>query len=449
MNDGLGYRTQQFIGELNDIVAGGVRVSYWVSAYNPDIVQDNKAVLYGYTNKEDLEVQTNGLFDLDRLTFGVRLFPISNQAKVWDSHDGKIVVIAFIDSITENIIKTLEQWDSSFDHRFEFYVLVFQKKAKLPNFNNIHVKKGTKDHEELFHVANYPHLTILQNSHEVFSGEFENFSLAKFGQMLDEYPLLETLQIYKGHAPEDLEIFNEKIQENKIIPLKGLTVIDFYLPNMIEIVKTEKIKENSIKVLQIYAGEENQKGTAKYSLSGKGINHSTAKKLQIIEFPTTIICNNTGILWKGNRQFVNFDSILDSIIEKTEINSKNEQKLEDIVFCALEELEKEKVEGFEKIRVDLKIFIEYDVTIEKVYPSKYRINIVAYCQDEFQENLIKNLAENLKEKLPMVTYELIKSHNVFSGLLTELHESLEPLVKPQTIFSEPKVDASKITRMKE
>jgi hypothetical protein len=441
---------KSLIGNAETVAVPNARICYYYSVLasgtSPESVD---ATVYGLS-LPDSQIQLQTEFkSIKNCSVSLNQFPPPSEPKKWEKHPGKVVIIAFINSVTQSILSILAQWDNIINSLLVFFVVVFGKTISLPQFKNINFKKGTTDIKQDFGINGFPKFSVLTELYEIASGDLEKAFIPSLHNLMHKYSVFESVYLYNLDFPFEISVFNTKKQEYKTIALSKLYYIDFWDNKCIE--TYNRSISTSIKSYKIYAGIDPCPIQCKYSLGPQGLKSSSIESLKIISLPTTILINNSTIVWKGNRDFEDFPQIIKKSVHgdakegKTYIYTDDYHYIEDSKHKFYKALEKELSEN--QGVIDLHLYTLFDTSPFRTCDKKYRTKLVSQCASQADEEKTIRLYDVLKEKLPNLQYECIPCAPPDSFMITEVADTAK--IDNQVINISSNSDPDKLSAYKQ
>jgi hypothetical protein len=428
MSDTYLSHIKSFTDSIQNINFATSRVQYTSSLLSSTPPYSAAIKLYGFSSQSSPTFSEDKLQSLGQYSLASCIYPSLGAAKVWDTHPGKVVVVGFVNAITDNISSTLQLWDKSQSTDFEFFLLVFGKKAKVPGFKRIKVKTGTEELKENFGIREMPWFCILYESMQMSSGPLKNCSLSTLEGLLTKYSPFEAFCLFDLPSPYSLSLFTITNQEFKEVEMFGMTVIDFF--NNDNDFPEEIAEIPNILHYKVYVGSDPSSTGCIYSLGPEGLSHSIAAQLKIFDLPCTYIFSNGVVLWKGNRKFNNISHVLLAFQQgniEDDAKIKDEADLYGLVSSVNQEISQETQED-QSIEIDIKMHTLVDITQYRIYTKKFRCELTAHCREE-SDGLIEKVFNKLKNILPNLTLEIRRKEPLF--FQTDIPEAIEnKIVKP-------------------
>ena len=323
--------------------------------------------------------------------------------KKFESVSGKLTIIAFINAVTEAEINTFQLWNNITDEIFNFVIINFSSETLPEELSNFKQILGTEEIKENFEIDIMPWSSILYESYEISSASLQSCNVSFLQKLLNLYSPYESFHIYSLPSLESISVWDYDGQKEKNINLNDTVLLDFWDDSSPEILLDPLSSSTSASYFQIYSGIQTPRKRCRYGLGAQGISHPTATQLKIIEIPTTIILKNGKIIWKGNRQFTNFEKILKSHfdgsnfeIESTKITPEDIENVK--VFYH------KKVQQLNDVKIEAHFYSQCEISSYKIHEEKYWGLLKADCKLAEEKIRISKLAEKIKSKLPNFKY---------------------------------------------
>lgn len=414
---------KNFTKSTKEVLLATARIKYTFSVTNSSIPEQITTLVYGSRVSENPDLAEVQALNSQASIFS-RTFPNTFPLREWDCTPGKLDILFFLKSITDEDLTKLKLFDSEPTPFFNITLLHSEKKLQ---FERITIKAFTNDLEKKFNISTFPWYSILQDNSEVISGIFDKCNISLLRNLFEQYSPFEAIGLYGLESPCSIVFYNNiKGVEKEIILKEGITVVEFWNNSCIEVFN-EKVEGKCFKV---HVGNEIIDNNCKYSLGLQGLSHLTAERLRIIDLPTTFVFNNGVVLWKGNRLMVDFDGMVQDIINDGKYLEKPGENEEEIVRKASKQLVKAKNEVFgeeNEALIDLKVFVTVDVTAVKTCMKKISKVLVGHCKNDEEEAKFFELFNSIKGKIKNLKHQCIKSHQIFSTMLTEIPDNQDPV----------------------
>lgn len=407
-------RIQEFVSQASDLHLAACRVNYDYSLLSPKSIESYKLYLFGVSLTPDVQVNKEKLVDLGHFFLNIRTIPLKIQSKVWDTHPGQYLVIAFIDKVTENITDLLKKWENCKSDHFRFFLIVFNKNLSLPTYENITVKKGKKNIKENFNIPELPWVSVIYDSFEIFKGKLPSFYLSDWEMMHKNYSITEGLLFFEDTS--EVMVFQNMKKKEKRIDLTGLVVLDFFDESVAEASWNNEQLGKKVKYYKIFSGADQK--NFRYTLGEQGLGHPTAEKLKIVDFPSTFVFCNQKLLWRGNKFYVDFNELVKSYAQGTEFNETpwTESNIEKSFHTIKSDL----LEN-ESLLIDVKIEVMATLNSRRIVQKNFRSKLVVCLEEESQKSKIDSIYNALKPILPNLAIEISERQNLFATAISS-HE---------------------------
>ena len=407
-------KIQDFVSQASDLHLAECRVNYDYSLLSPKSIESYKLYLFGVSLTPDVQVNKEKLIDLGHFFLNIRTIPLKIQSKVWDTHPGQYLVIAFIDKVTENITDLLKKWENCTSSHFRFFLIVFNKNLSLPAYENITVKKGKKNIKENFEIPELPWVSVIYDSFEIFKGKLPSFYLSDWEMMHKNYSITEGLLFFEDTS--EVIVFQNMKKKEKRIDLTGLVVLDFFDESVAEASWSNEQLGKKVKYYKIFSGADQK--NFRYTLGEQGLSHPTAEKLKIVDFPSTFVFCNQKLLWRGNKFYVDFNELVKSYEQGTEFNEI--PWTESNIERAFHNIKNDLIEN-ESLLMDVKIEVIATLNSRRIVQKCFRSKLVVCLEEESQKSKIDSIYNALKPILPNLTIEISERQSLFATAISS-HE---------------------------
>jgi hypothetical protein len=410
-------KIREFVQQASDLHLSACRVNYDYSLMHPKNVESYKINLFGLASHHDLQVNKEKLVDLGHFFLNTRTLQMNLQSKIWDAHPGKFLVIGFIDEVTENVTNVLRRWETCESDDFAFFLITLKKNLVLPSFEKIVIKKGKKQLRENFSVPELPWVSLVYDSFELYKCKMECFYVPDWEKMIKKYSIVEGLLFFE-ETSEVLVYHNTKKRQKKI-DLSGIVVLDFFDESCQDLFFNDENLGKKVKYYKIYSGIEGK--NFRYSLEDKGFSHPTAEQLRIIDFPCTFVFCNQKLLWRGNKFYCSFNSLIRSYSEGSE-------------YCESLSSERTVREAFDRLKpsfhlesfiLDVKIDVLLTLTSKKTLEEKIKTKLIVSIDEEDEKSRLEALQNSLKPILPNLSVEISPRRKLFNTSI-ESHSFASP-----------------------
>lgn len=406
-------KIQEFVQQANEFRLSGCKVNYDYSLLTTSSINSYKLNLFGMTSSPEFQLNKDNLSGLGHFFLQVKRFDMIYQSKVWDTNPGKFIIIGFIDEVTEDILDTLKKWENCENPKFGFFLIVFKKELVLQKFEKIVVKKGKKQVKENFQVNELPWVSVVYESYEVFRGKLEKFYLPDWERFSEKYSVIETLSFFVDY--NEIVVYHSIKKKEKVIDLSGIVVIDFFDESCQDVYLDEQHFDKNLKYYKVYAGVENQ--YFKFTLENLGLQHGTAEKLFLIDCPCTFIFCNQKLMWRGNKFFEDFSSLLSFYTDGSHYSVPN--TTEEALLHSFAELKDSIFQEDLNILIDIKLEVLVYLSSWEVQQKKFRSRLIMCLEDESEKTKVEKIHDKLKTVLPNLNLELTQRQNLFSTALEQ------------------------------
>jgi hypothetical protein len=371
-------------------------------------------IIYGTSPGQIPENSKAILKEHPDLNLSLKLFPDQMHKILWNSTPGKLSIIAFVNSLTEEDKKVLKNWENDLHQDLQVFVVDFTAEKITGDSVPFKVLDGTDEIKDSFKISEFPWCSVVYDSYEVVSCGLKSMSLKLLSKLLDMYTKYESIQIYSLPALKHLSLWDYEKRKEKKISVYGTIVLDFWDDSCIDFMLQDQSDAGLVRYYKIYAGSQTPTQKSKYGLGIQGIDHPTATELKIIDVPTTVILANGTIIWKGNKLYVDFKSILEAHLNKTELELQSEIITQADLEPIIQNYRVKTLDIYENnqdIDITLEINAECELDVHKVYQEKYRSVLISNCKNKSEKNLVLGLYESLKAQLPNLRYTINVEEN--------------------------------------
>lgn len=415
-------KIQEFVQQASEFRMSGCKVNYDYSLLATSSINSYKLNLFGMTSSPEFQLNKENLSGLGHYFLQVKRFDLIFQSKVWDTNPGKFIIIGFIDEVTEDVLDTLKKWENCENPKFSFFLIVFKKDLVLQKFEKIEVKKGKKQVKENFQVGELPWVSVVYESYEVFKGKLEKFYLPDWESLSEKYSVIETLSFFVEY--NEIVVYNSIKKREKAIDLSGVVVIDFFDESCQDVYLDEQHFDKNLRYYKVYAGVENQ--YFKFTLENLGLQHGTAEKLFLIDCPCTFVFCNQKLMWRGNKFYEDFSSLLSFYTEGSHYSPQN--TTEEALQNSFAELKDSIFQEDLNILIDIKLEVLLYLSSYEIHQKKFRSRLIMCLEDESEKIKVEKIHDKLKPILPNLNLELTQRQNLFN---TALEHSINYSVKSQ------------------
>ena len=385
-----------------------IRLTSYSNIVSPESAPALTGCIYGSsTSQEPPPDLTDSLSSFKDIQLSLKLFEDLGPIRNLSTSPGKVSVIAFISTISPEEQAVFDVWNSLSSPELEF-IIVNNTTLDLPE--ELSQYKSIPASEELlqgFNIAQLPWISVIHQSHEIFSGVLSGFRASLLDKLLALYPLYDSLHLFGLSPIENLSVWDYENRKGKEISLTGTVILDFWDENCLDMNADPLSSNNSFTYFQIYSGTQTPRKQCRYGMGVQGLSHPTILTLKVVELPTTIIFSNGSVIWKGNRLFLDFSRIVEAHLQGTELvvekNSVSPQELSEISKDFNEKISEAWGDSL-NFKIELWFYAQSDVNMYKNYEERYRAALRAECQTLEDKKKLSEIGERLKPRLPNLKF---------------------------------------------
>ena len=388
---------QLLLEKSDSLFSPTVRITQKTEIKAGELQKSVFSVLYGSSTDVDADALTALLPEFTDLNVSLKIFDKLENKRALPLQSSKIVIIGFINEITEAETKTLRNWLSFTSDLFHF-ILITDKELELPEeLSGFEVIRDSSELKDEFKVGDFPWASVVYQNFEILAGEFNSIGVDVLQKLLGLYSFYEALMIFSMGRLENLLVWDYEGKKEKVIQTDQTVILDFWDDSCTESLSSPLSSNSSFSYFQVYAGSQTPRKRCRYGLGVQGILHQTSVKLRLIDVPTTVLINNGMVIWKGNRHFIDFSKLVTAFLNSSElefeISRMSEGELEEIV---------EKIN--EKIKedgscVDFMFWAQVEVGKERKLDEKYRAVVDLQGKGKEEKEKLGGLIEEIKKKI--------------------------------------------------
>ncbi|CAG9324618.1 unnamed protein product [Blepharisma stoltei] len=357
--------------------------------------------------------------DLPQIPLTLSMVDDKTNNNILDDVDGKLHVLMILNQVKENK-QLLAQLNQLEELKIELHLCVFgmdmekvKKKANKNKWAKFRLCRsgGQKPEKAIatqFGIEKYPYGILFYNKRIVSKGVLNIGDIEKALQHLNKLNMFEAVNLIALPNLRGCEVWDSQQKKDVNVMLEGEVVLEFWddtcqdvLHDKDQLIQGSKHLQR-MRFVQVYAGSAKQTLKTGFRLKHLGLDHPTAKKLQIFELPCTFVIDNGRIIWKGNRQFVDFVKLIDNLKknkapdEPVPILRDAWKKLKETALKALTDVYSSDKASAPQIN----FHVQTDVFCQARSAERYKSYIAASISNDRQKDLAVRLFNTLEKKLP-------------------------------------------------
>ena len=400
--------SKEILGKCEAVYSPTLRLTSCSNIASSETDLSLAGIIYGsYPSQESPPELTESITSFKDLKLDLKIFTDIGPVRNITTTVGKVSVIIFISTISAEEQAAFELYNSLSSPELEF-IIVNNSTVDLPE--DVSHYKSIPCTEELlqgFTITKLPWISVIYQSHQIFSGSLGEFRASLLDKLLALYPVYDSLHLFALSPIENISVWDYENKKGKEISLQGTIVLDFWDENCLDMVADPLSSSNSLTYFQIYTGSQTPRKQCRYGMGVQGLSHPTILELKIVELPTTIIFSNGSVIWKGNRLFLDFSKILQAHVQGTELVFEKTSVTTQELSIITEDFKKQINENWGNslgIKAELLFYAQFDIDTYKSYEERYRSALRAECQTLEDKKKLIEIGENLKLKLPNFKY---------------------------------------------